>query len=350
MIPASTVRRVQGETVTFGAWVRLADGPGSAPLPGLWAAPNEAVLTQFPATGGEARASDEWQFHAATLTIPADTQCLAVRLPPPDASAGSAVEVDGLVLALGARPLDEPPHFTDRFAARGEWGSEPFDNLVLNGSGERGQPLIRPEAEAALPGPVRGYLSFNPRLATLFDWRANWPTLNQAVRWLFTSFWSRFASANPGLPRGIVLALAALSAISGLGLALGAVRAWPRAALWQRRSLLLVVLAGALVVGAAIFRVDAFRYPSHCDFYQGRFISTGYYVIPGVVPLLALWYLGLEQWTPRRYRRWLLAAAVLGFFLMTVGSLLGRQLPDFLFAYGLDPTLSLWTRLWGWTP
>lgn len=348
MIPANVVNQIAGETVTLGVWVRQAEGSGSAPLPGVWAAPNEEKLVLLPVSGAEVSAGEAWQFHAFTTTVPADTQCLAVRLTPFENASSRRVEYDGLALAAGERPLDEPPVFANRFATRGEWGAEPFANLVLNGSGERGQPLIRPEVKTALPAPVARYLNLNPRLATLLDWRANWPTLNQSVRWLFTSFWSRFASTNPGLPRNIVLALAVLSAVSGLGLALGALRAFRRIPLWQRRTLLLMLAASALVVGAAILRLDAFVYPPHCDFYQGRFISTGYYVIPGVLPLLMLWYVGLEQWTPRRWRRWLLVAVILGFFFMTVGSLLGRQIPDFLFAYGLDPAPSLWAWLWGW--
>ncbi len=349
MIPAHIVRRIRGETVTLGAWVRR-DPAAEATLPSLWAAANEEKLTPLPLRESTPVPDGEWSFHAATLTIPADTQCLAVRLGSEQGEEGSMALYDGLVLALGERPLDELPSFSDRFAERGTWGGEPFANVILNGSAERGQPLLRPEVQRFLPPQLARYLNLNPRLASFTDWRANWPAFNQSVRWLFTSFWSRFASANPGLPRNAVLALGVLSILSGLGMVVFAVRLLRGAERWQQRELALVLLAAVMAVGSAVLRLDAFVFPGHCDFYQGRFISTGYYIIPGALPLLTVWYLGLEQWVPRRWHRWLLVAAVLSFYFMTVGSLLGRQIPDFLLAYGLAPKPTAWAWLWGWAP
>src|SRR5690606_1019367 len=94
-------------------------------------------------------------------------------------------------------------------------------------------------------------------------------------------------------------------------------------------------------------RLDPVYIPPICTQYQGRFVSTGYYIVPGALPILLVWYTGLEAWLPARWRRWLLAACVLGFFGLTMGTLFGAMLPNYLAAYGVDVPATLLVRLWG---
>jgi len=349
VMPAPTVQQLRGQTVTIGAWMRALEEPVDALVPGLWVAPNEGTLSVISPEKQNVSIGTEWSFHATVVTIPDDAQCLAVQIiPQPNPAETPPIAYDGVVMATGERPLDEPPIFEDRAARHGEWGGEPFENLVQNGSAERGWPLVRPELGGldalALADSV---FSLNPRIATFLDWRTNAAILSQSVRWLFSSFWSRFGWTSPGLPVGVVAFLAILTGISGVGLVISGVRTMRERPLWERRALALTALAGAAVVGAAIFRLDPIGLPGYCDYYQGRFISTGYYIVPGALPLLTLWYSGLNSLTPQRGRRWLLALCVAGFFMLTMGTLFGRMIPSYLDAYGVQPVLTLLVRLWG---
>src|SRR5690606_313467 len=268
------------QTVTIGAWMRALEEPVDALVPGLWVAPNEGTLSVISPEKQNVSIGTEGSFHATVVTIPddaecravpiaphptpadatptpPDAQCLAVQIiPQPNPAETPPIAYDGVVMATGERPLDEPPIFEDRAARHGEWGGEPFENLVQNGSAERGWPLVRPELGGldalALADSV---FSLNPRIATFLDWRTNAAILSQSVRWLFSSFWSRFGWTSPGLPVGVVAFLAILTGISGVGLVISGVRTMRERPLWERRALALTALAGAAVVGAAIFRL-----------------------------------------------------------------------------------------------
>ncbi len=320
-------------------------------LPTVWAAPNEGTLDLLPDQMAQVEAGPEWAYYTREIAIPEGTQCMSVRVIPFfDGDDPAPVEFDGVTLAIGARP-DFPPQFASDSGTRGEWGGEAFTNVVLNGSAEGGLPLLRPAIETLLPDRLADTgLKLNRRLSTFFDWRANRTALSQAVRWLFTSFWSRYAWANPGLPRWIVAGLALLTAASLIGLVRFALAEARQMPLWQKRGLALLALAALGVIGIAVFRLDPIRLPWYCDFYQGRFLSTGYYVVPGLMPILALWALGITTLAPPRARRWLAAGLVALFFVLTVGTLLGRQVPDYLLAYGAQPPHTFWMTLWGWTP
>ncbi len=349
LTPGAT-RSLGGRTVTLGAWLRAPYGQVSVDPPELWAAPNEGVLAPLDADPGPLTVGPAWEFHAQTFEVPPNTQCMSVRLIPwASETSASDVQVDGLVLVRGGYPVDTPPDVLSKSGARLSWDGEPVDNVLYNGTAERGYPQIREWVLDLMPS-MMADTEVDPelRLATFMDWRANWPALSTSLRWLFTSFWSRFAWANPGLPGGAVRALALASGLSGLGLVYYAIRRLPHDPLWQRRALGLSAVAGGLIVGLAVFRLDPILLPLYCDFYQGRFISTGYYVIPGLLPLLLLWGFGLLAWLPRRWDRWVLAVMVVIFFWLVVGSLFGQQIPDYLTIYGVDPPRTLWTWLWGW--
>lgn len=345
------VESLRGQPVTLGAWLHAREGEVLVYPPTLWAAPNEGDLARVAPRPDPVVAGSEWTFHAQTFVIPADAQCASVRMVPwASETSGSDVEVDGLVLVRGEYPAGDAPTVLNASGSELRWAGEPVDNILYNGAAERGYPQIREWVLDLLPSMLAD-TEADPelRLASFMDWRANWPALSTSLRWLHTSFWSRFAWANPGLPQRAVVGLALASGLSGLGLVYYAIRRLPRDPLWQRRALGLCALAAAVVVGLAVFRLDPILLPRYCDFYQGRFISTGYYVVPGLLPLLLLWAFGLLAWLPPRWGRWALAAMVFIFFWLVVGSLFGQQIPDYLTIYGVDPPPTLWTWLWGWT-
>lgn len=130
--PSTVIEQVEGRTVTLGVWMRSPDGSATAPLPSIWAAPNEGRPEPLPATVAGAPLDEGWQFFAATAEIPAGTQCLAVRmLPGSGEAAASAVEYDGLALAVGERPLAEAPIFEGRGATRGQWGGAFSSSFIV---------------------------------------------------------------------------------------------------------------------------------------------------------------------------------------------------------------------------
>jgi hypothetical protein len=350
-LPGETVKELRGQPVTIGAWMRTDHEQVLEHPPSLLYAPDRGNPERILWAEEPVIVDEEWRFYATTATIPDDAQCMVYQmLASGEYAAEYTIQYDGLIAVVGEWPLDDPPQFKDRDASEGIWGGEVFDNLLLNASAERGIPLIRSDLENLLPDQLADTgVKLNPRLATFMDWKANREIFSQAMRWLFTSFWSRYGWSMPGLPRWIILGLFGLSIVSGAGLIVYGVRDYPKAPLWQRRALALLLLGAGLSVGLAVFRIDPIRMPLYCDFYQGRFISTGYYIIPGALPLMAVWYLGLRQWVPERGQRWLLAIMVLALFLLSIGVLFGRQIPDYLTVYGIDPPVTLLMRLWNWS-
>jgi hypothetical protein len=350
-LPGSTVKELRGQPVTIGAWMRADHDQVLKHPPSLLYAPDRGNPERILWAEESVTVGEEWQFYATTVTIPDDAQCMVYQmLASGEYAAEYTIQYDGVVMAAGEWPLDDPPQFENRAASRGVWGGEAFDNLLLNASAERGVPLIRSDLEALLPERLADTgVKLNPRLATFMDWKANLEILNQALRWLFTSFWSRYGWSMPGLPHWIILGLFGLCLASGAGLIIYSIRAYPNTPLWKKRALALLLIGAGLSVEMAVFRIDPIRMPLYCDFYQGRFISTGYYIIPGALPLMAVWYLGLRQWVPERGQPWLLAATVMALFLLSIGVLLGRQIPDYLTVYGIDPPVTLLMRLWNWS-
>ncbi|MBN1122457.1 MAG: glycosyltransferase family 39 protein [Anaerolineae bacterium] len=350
-LPGSTVKELRGQLVTLGAWMRADREQTLDNPPSLLYAPDRGNPERIPWADEPVTVDEEWKFYATTVTIPEDAQCMVYQMLAPGEYLGEyTIQYDGVIMAAGEWPLDEAPLYENRAASRGTWGGKAFENLLLNASSERGIPLIRSDLVTLLPERLADTgVKLNPRIATLMDWKANREIFSQSMRWLFTSFWSRYGWSLPGLPRWIVLGLFGLSIVSGAGLVVYGIRAYPEAPLWQRRAMVLLLIDAGLSVGLAVFRIDPIQMPLYCDFYQGRFISTGYYIIPGALPLMAVWYLGLRQWVPERGQRWLLAVTVMGLFLLSMGVLFGRQIPDYLAVYGIDPPLTPLMQLWGWS-
>jgi hypothetical protein len=105
---------------------------------------------------------------------------------------GATIFYDGLVLAEGERPLTNPPHFSDPNGSRGEWGEEPFVNLLRNPSAEQAGPRIRLFVDnlSTKVLPVKTRLSLI--LTSFLDWRATGRYYENSARHLFQTFWARF--------------------------------------------------------------------------------------------------------------------------------------------------------------
>ena len=115
-----------GQKVTLGFWM-WADREVEARTPAL-ATENETLyqtvqLTQSPV------------FYTVEGVIDEKAR-LWLTIDPFQGDQDSQVYLDGMVLAVGERPLDQPPVFTDEAAMLGTWGGKPFENLLRNGSVE----------------------------------------------------------------------------------------------------------------------------------------------------------------------------------------------------------------------
>lgn len=137
----------------------------------------------------------------------------------------------------------------------------------------------------------------------------------------FASFWADFGWMNVPLDLTWYAALAAFSllALCGLGLfAIQVVRGTETLKTWQRRALLMLLLAIALIFTQTFGLMIVQGIPQ-----QGR------YLFPALIPLAVFFTLGLWQWIPTRHRAVLPLALVLGMFVLDSISLCCYIVPHF---------------------
>jgi hypothetical protein len=137
----------------------------------------------------------------------------------------------------------------------------------------------------------------------------------------FASFWANFGWMNVPLDLAWYAALAVFSllALCGLGLfAVRVVRGTETLETWQRRALLMFILAVVLIF-AQTFGLIIVRGIHQ----QGR------YLFPALIPLAVLFTLGLREWVPARHRGLFPLALVLGMFVLDSVSLCCYVIPHF---------------------
>jgi hypothetical protein len=137
----------------------------------------------------------------------------------------------------------------------------------------------------------------------------------------FASFWANFGWMTVPLDLGWYAALAILSllALCGLGCwAVRVVRGTEILETWQRRALLMLLLAVVLIF-AQTFGLIIVRGIHQ----QGR------YLFPCIVPLAAFFTLGLREWVPARHRGLFPLALLLGMFTLDSVSLCCYIIPYF---------------------
>ncbi len=137
----------------------------------------------------------------------------------------------------------------------------------------------------------------------------------------FASFWANFGWMNVPLDLGWYAALAVFSllALFGLGfLAIRVVRGIDTHEVWQRRALLMLLLAVVLIF-AQTFGLIIVRGIHQ----QGR------YLFPALIPLAVLFTLGLREWVPARHRSIFPLGLMLGIFVLDSVSLCYYIIPYF---------------------
>ncbi|NIM08293.1 MAG: hypothetical protein GTO53_03840, partial [Planctomycetales bacterium] len=135
-LPTEQVQSLRGQTLTLGVW--------------MWASAPLQARTPTIDVGGqlyfrEIPVDTEPRFYALTATLTDEATRAWVSLAPALVAQETNAHVyyDGLVLAVGKRPSDEPPVFEDMAARKGSWGGLPFENLLRNPSAEEAGPRVR---------------------------------------------------------------------------------------------------------------------------------------------------------------------------------------------------------------
>ncbi|TEU13114.1 MAG: DUF2142 domain-containing protein [Anaerolineales bacterium] len=137
----------------------------------------------------------------------------------------------------------------------------------------------------------------------------------------FASFWANFGWLNVPLDLGWYTALAVFSllALCGLGFfAVRVVRGTETLETWQRRALLMLLLAVVLI----------FAQTSGLMIVQG-IPQQGRYLFPALIPLAVFFTVGLREWVPTRHRSIFPLALVLGMFVLDSVSLCCYIIPHF---------------------
>jgi hypothetical protein len=137
----------------------------------------------------------------------------------------------------------------------------------------------------------------------------------------FASFWANFGWLNVPLDLGWYAALAIFSllALCGLGIfAVRVVRGTETLESWQRRALLMLLLAVVLIFAQIFGLMIVQGIPQ-----QGR------YLFPALIPLAVFLTLGLREWVPARHRGLFSLALVLGMFVLDSVSLCCYIIPHF---------------------
>lgn len=189
------VEKIQGQTVTLGAWI-WATQPGEVYTPtfgdGIKNYRQKVNVTTEPKFFTLKAKVNEKSFRAYIL--------LPSSLNPKDPQA--RLFFDGIILLVGDWPSDETPVLLDPAASQGTWGGEPFTNLLRNASAEKGSLRVRPWLDK-LVGRFSAYYS-GPSFSLhyLLDLPGiAWHYRMTGYR-LFRTFWGEFGWGNVPLLLG----------------------------------------------------------------------------------------------------------------------------------------------------
>jgi hypothetical protein len=284
VIPPAVARAIYGQPVTLGAWM-WADRPVQARFPLLKYSTGQAGSQPVDLT-------TQPQFFALQVALPPGSDRIWVYLDPVASQEASLrVYLDGLALAPGLRPLDQPPRFTSPDGATGEWGGQPFVNLLRNPSFEQPGPRLISRlddlAAAILPDQARP----SQILASLWDWPGAGYFHIIVVRQLFQTFWARFGWGHVpliwGWAYGLLAVFTLLTVIGAVwgGWRLRRVLPWGAVAI----SLAALALAWALslVRGIVYLHLPGYYYPAARHAY------------PAILPAVLALGFGWSEWIRR---------------------------------------------------
>lgn len=316
LLSQKSLSGLRGQTVTLGAWMWAAgetggEAPAAARLELLTVRPEERRYSQSMSL------TNEPHFIAFWLDLPAGMDRAWISLAPA-AALEAELYLDGIVLVDGQRPLDQPPVFENDQALHGEWGGQPFTNLIRNASAERSWPQIRTWAEqwGSRLFPDYGYDRPSLALYTLLDSPGAGGYYRTLGKVLLQTFWAKFGWGHVPVAGRFSYPFLALFTLLGLS---GALFALVRSARIDIRcipgaSLFFLGLAAAAVWGLTFVRGS--NYLLVAPYYP-----VARYAYPAVIPTLLLlcsgWLEAARTFQARfRLPAWAGAGVVIAVFLV----------------------------------
>ena len=264
------------QTVTLGAWMWATHPVKVRSLilrtyPGSQMVYRQALIDQTPT------------FVALEANLEGATRRTFISFQPLDRHVDEQVTVyaDGLVLAQGSYPVDEPPIFTDADAKIGIWGGRSFVNLLQNPSAEQGWPRLRSWVDQVgvmlLPDPNLNVLSVT--LYTALDQNRGHDYYYTAASRLFRTFWAKFGWGQvPLLGHKPYRVLVGLTIIAFIGL--------PFLLFQKRRDFPWEVALFFLVSLLAIWGVALIRGSNYVLIPYKMYYPVARYAFPAIIPTM----------------------------------------------------------------
>lgn len=288
ILPVELAETLSGQPLTLGGWL-WASQPLEAQSPALHIFDGGQHFVQPIAIDATPR------FFAFPITPQGNTWRAWLAFEPLPGGADQPVQVfaDGLVLAVGEYPADQPPVF-EPGAARGSWGGRPFENLLRNPSAEAAWFYLRPWADQASARLFSDYGQDRPSLAlyTLLDPPAAGWFYQRSAASLFRTFWAKFGWGHVPLighkPYARALLPFTLLALAGWLPLLWQNRRGLRRAPWAALMVLAAALAG--VWGMALVRA------SNYIFIWTGFLPVARYAFPVIAPTMLALAAGWLAW------------------------------------------------------
>ena len=296
VVPASTVKQIQGGVLTLRAWVRNSGGGHG----GYLAIHDSAGVTTGPFETGEL-----WTLHEVNRLISPQVNSVWV------------------VLGAGREPSGEQTadvYFDDVALLAGAGSTVEVGNLLYNGSAEfpalRLGPLTRSFA---------GHFSLSRLLSSDSFSHANLERYLLYILLAFAGFWANFGWLTIPLDMIWYEILAFLSLVAVIGLALGGMRGitgqargGPKPPLWRHKALGLLLTAVCLIIVQTLLPMVGRGWQP-----QGR------YLLPAIVPIATLFSLGWREILPRQWQGLLTPLSAAALVLFDTVCVLGYVVPHF---------------------
>ena len=282
-------QRLGGQTVTLGAWLRVAEGSGRQVLLGL--ADGSTFHWHYVDAGAD------WQFHAFATTLAPGAPTLTVHARLPEGKdAARVVLLDGFVLAEGDLTASSAPELDTAAAASGSWSGQPFENLLRNGSAEDSWPGL----QAWIGDQTLFRYPVTYVFHSLWDWERTGWVYGPDLLMLLQSFWGRLGWNHLSLPEVYFIPLLLLTLAGIAGSVLKLVQWLNRGddhEPWQAHAL--AILSAALLAGwgATALRVHPVFATSGVQWPVARYAAVV------IAPAAMVLCLGWAELAPRRWVR-----------------------------------------------
>ncbi len=315
-LPTEILPRLQGKSITFGVWVRAAEGTVTVTAPRCESDDANSAPSVY--------VSKEWKFHMFIYQVPMQAKWLRCVLGMPQPFR-SIVWYDGAILVEGEYPETQSIVYSDANGSSGVWSGKPFINLLQNPSAEDSWLQVNPGVGYPYP--------LNQRIDSFLSWQLTAPAWFAVIRWSLVSFWSAFGGEQPGLSPKQMIPLAILTLVAIAGVARLIILDFPHQQYIfhsnvSRQGFAMLLVAALSILGLIIYRADIVPFREIIfDFSSMRHASAGWLAI------CALLSLGILRWIPARHQRFAVSSLIIALFLINMHIFLRVQLPFYTCIY-----------------